>query len=680
MVTKEWLHKTIKKLHGLGCNAEAAPDGMTIRLGKSILLPSQDGESYSLAYPLGRVESRALPQLISMESGSLPYAVIVLNSRHGQWIETGIRIGEFPCDSIERIESHLDYLDRLTVLARSELDEFLAPPVLDEIPDNSEILVPSQPYVRGGNHERLEAFLRVECNAPHGGRLMVIGGQRGLGKKTTLSHVLNDLGFIGLKLQEEGGKAAGTLCEEYRSLTSAMDRMSSQVVLVITDIIGDSFLTRRDSAYDLLLSQLRTISMRCAITVLTSAARAEIAEAGSLFLFQQESPDVLQSILTAHYPGECPHYASFSTSSVLANAGDIAEPLNSLRRAASGNVQNSESRSPISLPRHAIIESIRRDVVGHEKEIAAMVDLIKSYEDVPGSVGKGMANPTILVVGPSGTGKTWLGKCLAGALNVNYVLLACNESVNEEFFMSKFQGSGPGYVAYSDHVAADDIVPGCRSEKRWGTVIIIDEVQLARPRTREHFLSWMQEASIRLAKRTINLENNILYFTANIRSEASEKQVGGRTRNPKERSLEPLLLSDGFEESFLSRINLLVEFKAVRDDHVRKVIASRSARLAEEMGIIVHLNAEEVAQCLAGRYSQRISMLGLRTVDSIIRQEIIAPLSRLKEEGCTEVLIRTERNAVIVESLGDAREETDTPSGTALGNLLKADFARKCPG
>ncbi|MHB8766691.1 MAG: hypothetical protein ACYDA8_20465, partial [Deferrisomatales bacterium] len=180
-------------------------------------------------------------------------------------------------------------------------------------------------------------------------------------------------------------------------------------------------------------------------------------------------------------------------------------------------------------------------------------------------------------------------------------------------------------------------------------------IEEAPPRARHLFLTMMQEGELRTGRRTIRLDNNLLYFTTNHGVGALGARTAGFGGGPRAAAgLEDLFLHDGeFERKFLSRIQLFVEFQPLGPDPARRVIAQRLSDLLA--GAEVEFDAAAVAGALQRRFARDLDALGVRVVESRVRDLILGPLALLREQGHGRARVRVAGEELRVEPVAGGR-------------------------
>ncbi|MHB8766009.1 MAG: AAA family ATPase, partial [Deferrisomatales bacterium] len=450
MPAERWVRETSRALRLRGLDAQVVLGGAAIHLGgRTYLVPSGGGDGYCLARPVGRVAREALPGLTRLDRGPGTYAFVTLPEQRGPWVEVAVRIGAFPDEALADVDAQERFLDRVAAEVHGEVQALGAGPDPVDAPPGAERVAAPGPYGPGRNLRELTALLRAETAAAHGGRLLLVSGPRGAGKKTVLGHALREAGLAGWRLADEAGLAPLALAEKCAGLADALAGHRG-AVLVVTDGAGDVLLPRRDGTYDQAAARLAQAARQVPVVVVTSHTHLSLPEAVATYRFEEEGSEVVARVVAAHYPG------GGVPGPAAAGDGAAAEPLRSLRHAAAEGARDDDG--PARPSHRTLCAAVQGRIVGQDATIERVSRYLKSVERFPGAEGPGVV--TVLAAGPPGVGKTQTAKEFARALGVNHVLVPCNEAVSAEFFHSRFTGSAPGYVGYGDRTLADEIRPG----------------------------------------------------------------------------------------------------------------------------------------------------------------------------------------------------------------------------
>lgn len=639
------LHTLMKRVkdHGFP-SAAVVRDGRAIQLSeKALLLPSNDWTSYSLVTPIGSIKKEDMCRFNSFEDGSVPFTIIVLEDKSKDEVSAGLRIGEFKSELLEQLENNVTLLFDAYSSASLKIEKIMSKDPQHHEVKGAEILPCPGVFYPASNAKELKSLLLENLSYASGPRILILAGTMGIGKKSTLGYALSECGWAGYKLKEEAGANPLSLAAGYYQLGNDLANVCSSLI-VVTDIVSDQLLRHEDSAASYLVALFTNISYRVPVVLLTTITHKNPYPQVPRYLFREENAEVIESIVKLHLP------QVKSVNIVESDERTIANPLYELRKHETADLSPRKATNR-KLPHYdECLLRLKSKIIGQDSSLEKLMASLKSMEKFPTVEERAKTNPCIMAAGPSGSGKTETGKTLASILDVNYILLNCGEAITPAFFQTRFSGSAAGFVGYGDNCVADDIRPGDSKRGTWGSVIIIDEIEKADHKTRLTFLSLMNEGSIQTSKRTILLQNNIIYFTTNHGiDELYRTSVGfNNGASVTNKSLDRIFMDDNeFEKEFLSRIHLFLEFKAAGKDFSHEICGNKlDAMLTYCKDIKITMEREEIVKYLVSVTASKVERLGVRIIEHTIREKILVPIALLQERktGVKKVLIAVSGN------------------------------------
>ena len=228
------------------------------------------------------------------------------------------------------------------------------------------------------------------------------------------------------------------------------------------------------------------------------------------------------------------------------------------------------TRIPIQLSSiediQALEEYLGRNIVGQEPSIDA---LIRSLKLLASGLSKHSA---FLFVGPTGVGKSQLGKLLGEKYSGNFYKINCAEYANAHEY-AKLIGAPPGYIGHSEKSLLGE---KAEHSSRW--VFLFDEIEKAHHKLYDFLLSLLDDGTC-----TDNLGNildfteSIFIFTSNQGvSEIKRDMMGfGREEKPVSKRVTKEIieasLKNQFSPEFLNRLDDLIYFNPLTKGDVKEI-------------------------------------------------------------------------------------------------------------
>ena len=237
-------------------------------------------------------------------------------------------------------------------------------------------------------------------------------------------------------------------------------------------------------------------------------------------------------------------------------------------------------------------EELKGSVVGQDNAILKVTKAIRRNR-------AGLKDPnkpigTFIFLGPTGVGKTQLAKVLARYLfDKDDALIRIDMSeYMEKFAVSRLIGAPPGYVGYEEGGQLTEKV-----RRRPYSVVLLDEIEKAHPDVFNLLLQVLDDGQITDSLgRKIDFRNSIVIMTSNIGSRQLKDfgmGVGFSTQAKMDQSEDitkgviEKALKNAFAPEFLNRIDDVVLFNNLNQEHIKKIILIELKSLfhrVEEMG------------------------------------------------------------------------------------------------
>ncbi|MDI5942181.1 AAA family ATPase, partial [Micromonospora sp. DH15] len=282
---------------------------------------------------------------------------------------------------------------------------------------------------------------------------------------------------------------------------------------------------------------------------------------------------------------------------------------------------------------------LHQKVVGQEDAVGAVAEAVRRSRT-------GLADPnrpmgSFLFLGPTGVGKTELGRALAEALfgEADRMIRLDMSEFQERHTVARLVGAPPGYVGYEE---AGQLTEAVR--RRPYAVVLLDEIEKAHPDVFNILLQVLDDGRLTDSQgRTVNFKNTVLIMTSNLGSElitGTQRAVGFGAGEPgSERESDELRerlmrrLQENFRPEFLNRIDEVIIFRRLEQQQLRQI----TELLLEETRRRLHAQDIDVAFTVAGidwlaehGYQPEF---GARPLRRVIQREVDNRLSRMLLES-----------------------------------------------
>tara|TARA_Y100001968_G_scaffold330928_1_gene384053 strand:- start:162 stop:2936 length:2775 start_codon:yes stop_codon:yes gene_type:complete len=275
-------------------------------------------------------------------------------------------------------------------------------------------------------------------------------------------------------------------------------------------------------------------------------------------------------------------------------------------------------------------------VIGQDEAIHAISSAIRRAR-------AGMKDPrrpvgSFLFLGPTGVGKTELAKALASSLfDEEEALIRLDMSeFMERNAVARLIGAPPGYVGYEE---GGQITEAIRN--RAYAVLLLDEIEKAHPDVFNLLLQVLDDGRLTDSQgRTIDFRHTVIVMTSNIASRAiliRSKNHDDLSENPiNNEDLEIKLtkeiekqLAQQFRPEFLNRIDEIIRFRPLSENHLQKIVKLQLADLAqllEEQGLGLEVDNSVIQAITKEGYEPEY---GARPLRRVVRRKLENPLATL---------------------------------------------------
>nr|MBP3258993.1 ATP-dependent Clp protease ATP-binding subunit [Bacilli bacterium] len=255
-----------------------------------------------------------------------------------------------------------------------------------------------------------------------------------------------------------------------------------------------------------------------------------------------------------------------------------------------------------------IEKDLKTNIIGEDTAVLACIDVIKRIK--LGFKDDNMCY-SMMFAGPSGVGKTKLATLFSKALVGDNLIRLDMSEYSDASSITKIIGTSPGYVGYKDsHNILDEV------KNKPFSVILLDEVEKAHSDVLNLFFQILEDGKIKNSYgEYIYFNNTVIIMTSNIGY--NESNIGFNNNFNTDSKLK-----DNFSIPFINRIDTIIYFNKLNEDHIRKIINNRLNILKKKYkDKNIHLKIDNnVIEDIINK-SDYINY-GARKIDKIIKDDI----------------------------------------------------------
>ena len=211
-------------------------------------------------------------------------------------------------------------------------------------------------------------------------------------------------------------------------------------------------------------------------------------------------------------------------------------------------------------------DRIKKRVVGQEEAITAVSNAVRRSRS-------GLQDPnrplgSFIFLGPTGVGKTELGRALAEFLfddDQAMVRVDMSEFM-EKHSVARLIGAPPGYVGYEEGGYLTEAI-----RRKPYSVILLDEIEKAHPEVFNILLQILDDGRLTDGQgRTVDFKNTIIIMTSNLGSQWIQDLKEKDHQEMKTRVME--VVRSSFKPEFLNRIDELIIFHTLGKEEIKKIV------------------------------------------------------------------------------------------------------------
>ncbi len=300
-------------------------------------------------------------------------------------------------------------------------------------------------------------------------------------------------------------------------------------------------------------------------------------------------------------------------------------------------------------------------IFGQDEAIGRVTDAI--YMSRSGLRENDKTVGSFLFSGPSGVGKTEVAKQLAKSLGIHFTRFDMSE-FQERHTVSKFLGSPPGYVGYSDGGAGGGLLIN-ELETHPHCVLLFDEIEKAHPDVYNVFLAMMDSGTVTGSQgKSASARNAIVIFTSNLGAADMEKDRIGFGSENALRDEDTQAINKYFTPEFRNRLDAIVRFNSLAKENMEHIIdkfINQMNDLSAKKNVNIICDPAAKQWLIDKGFDKK---MGARPLSRVIAENIKKPISRemlfgkLRNGGA--VMISVKESQLVFDYLSNPNFDNET--------------------
>ena len=267
-------------------------------------------------------------------------------------------------------------------------------------------------------------------------------------------------------------------------------------------------------------------------------------------------------------------------------------------------------------------DKLHERIVGQDEAVRVVSDAIRRSRS-------GLSDPnrpygSFLFLGPTGVGKTELCKSLANFLfdSPDHLIRIDMSEFMEKHSVARLIGAPPGYVGYEEGGYLTEAI-----RRKPYSVILLDEVEKAHPDVFNVLLQVLDDGRLTDGQgRTVDFKNTVTIMTSNLASNMIQSMSGDDYQVIKLAVMGEV--KNHFRPEFINRIDEVVVFHALGDDHVKSIAAIQLQYLKDRLAQL-EMKVEITDAALDEISKEGFDpVYGARPLKRAIQSEIENPLAK----------------------------------------------------
>jgi ATP-dependent Clp protease ATP-binding subunit ClpB len=270
-------------------------------------------------------------------------------------------------------------------------------------------------------------------------------------------------------------------------------------------------------------------------------------------------------------------------------------------------------------------DALHARVVGQDEAVSAVANAVRRSRAGLGDDRRPIGS--LLFLGPTGVGKTELGRALADFLfdDERAMVRIDMSEYMEKHTVSRLIGAPPGYVGYEEGGQLTEPV-----RRRPYSVILFDEVEKAHPDVWNVLLQVLDDGRLTDGQgRTVDFKNTVIILTSNVGThEVAAAEDGAVLSREERRALLLDAVRRSFRPEFINRLDEIVVFDRLGKPEIAKIVEIQLRHVKERLA------RRELLLEVTDRAKEKLAELGwdpqygARPLKRAIQRHVEDPLAR----------------------------------------------------